>query len=317
MHRSLEEARAKDLKYRQHFKGNWVIYVLIFIILNIGFVLGLIYGIIPVIAQNSINGAVVKVNGIAIREPENRSIKMDMNSTVLAQVPVSARFNAQKFQMYLPQDKNQTVFMELDIGALNVQNTMAINVTNANTPIMNPEIFQGFSKQILMNETLTLGIKSKPTLKVAGILPVGVTFQKTVELKGFAGLKGINITNPKILDTAMEDGTNMIADAVIPNPSSFTMQIGDLTADIAASGIALGFSVIKNLTLYPGNNPVIIYNHIDPGFLALPIFTGILSQSNVNITLTMNSTIYNGEHVEWLEKPLQETSPYYANLNPA
>ncbi|KAK6359095.1 hypothetical protein TWF696_000262 [Orbilia brochopaga] len=303
--------------FKRHCARRWWIYLLIFAAVNVSLILGIIYGIIPTIAQGAVTRAAVRADGIAITNPSNDHITISMNSTVFARVPVAARFANQTFEMYLPEDKNKTTFMTLGVGELQAQNKMAINVTGADTKILNATVYQEFSKQVLSRSNFTLGIRSQPTLQV-GALHYPVNFEKTIRLQGFNGLKGITITNPVVLNgsSVMADGTNLLTDAVIPNPSSFTMQIGDLTTDISIESLQLGFSVIKNLTLYPGNNPVKIYNHINPGLMALPTFSTILDQPNINITLKMNSTVFNGEHVTWLETPLRETSPFYAIMNP-
>ncbi|EWC48910.1 hypothetical protein DRE_00215 [Drechslerella stenobrocha 248] len=295
----------------------WWFWLIFFVIANVAIVVGIVCGVIPIVAQNSVTNAIVRADGIAITNPSDDRITLAMNATVFAHAPVKARFANQTFEMYLPDDKNQTTFMTLDVGELEANPTMAINVTGADTNILNKEIYQTFSKQVLSKGNFSLVIRSKPILKV-GSLQYRVNFEKTVQLKGFNGLRGITITNPTILNgsAVMEDGTNLLTDGVIPNPSSFTMQIGDLTADISIDTLKLGFSVIKNLTLYPGDNAVKIYNHINPELMGLPMFSAILDQPNVNITLAINSTILNGQHISWLETPLREASPFYAIMNP-
>ncbi|KAF3928043.1 hypothetical protein AA313_de0201803 [Arthrobotrys entomopaga] len=261
------------------------------------------------------NAATINIQGLAIKSPMNDQITLDMNSTVSVSVPVVAKMDPQEFEMHLPYDPSRAIFMKLPLQGMEVKDNMRIAVDGWDTEILNGGVWREFAKSILTDQTLVMGIKSKPTIRI-GPLGVGVDLKKNITLKGFNGLKGIMLHNAKVLDQPMEDGTNMIVDGMIPNFSSFVLEVGDLTTDIAAAGIKLGYSVIKNLTMVPGPNHVKIYSHIDPGYLKMPIFSNILSQTDVKITLTMNSTVYNGEHVEWLEGPLRETSPYYATLNP-
>ncbi|KAK6541012.1 hypothetical protein TWF694_008393 [Orbilia ellipsospora] len=315
MHRSLEEARAADLKYRTHFKRFWFLYLFIFLVIDAALALGLIYGIIPLVAQNCMNAAIIHVQGLSIKSPMNDQITLDMNSTVSVSVPVYARMEPQEFEMHLPYDPSQAIFMKLPLEGMDVKDKMHITVKDWDTEILNGQVWREFAKSILTDQTLVMGVKSKPTIKI-GPVGVGVDLKKNITLKGFNGLKGIMLHNATILDKPLEDGTNVMVDGMIPNFSSFVLEVGDLTTDIAASGIKLGYAVIKNLTMVPGPNYVKIYNHVDPGFLNMPIFKDILNQTDVKITLTMNSTVYNGEHVQWLEGPLRETSPYYATLNP-
>ncbi|EPS39054.1 hypothetical protein H072_7173 [Dactylellina haptotyla CBS 200.50] len=315
MGRTLEEARARDKKYISCFKRYFCLWFLLFLGLVAGFLALLRFVIVPTLSQNTINVAKVKVDGIAIMEPTNKLFKMSMNSSIFADPPVRCLMDPQTFDMHMHDDPSRAIFVRLPIGNLAVEKMMKVNVTGADTQILNHEVYRSFAKQILVKDKLMLAIRSKPTIRI-GPMPVEVKFRKNITLKGFNGMKGISLYNPNILPTPMPDGTNMLIDGMIPNFSSFSLQIGDLTTNISAFGMDLGYSVIKDLTLRPGQNWVKVYNHIDPGLINFDLFTSLLSKENVNITLNMNSTVYNGQHVDWLEGPLRETSPYFATLNP-
>ncbi|KAF3913351.1 hypothetical protein ABW20_dc0105147 [Dactylellina cionopaga] len=304
-------------RFKRHCGRRWWIYLIATLLVLLAVILGIIFGAIPAIAQSSVNDSTLQVDGIAITNPSNEKFTLDMNSTAHSHSPVSAHFSPQTFEMYLPPANGEQIvpFMTLSVGELQIKETITINVTGAETKILDQAGYNSFSAQVLNSQSLTLGIRSNPQVNV-GSIKFHVDYKKTVELKGLNGLKGILLTNPQILETPMADGTNMVTDGMIPNPSSFTLQVGDLTVDISAGPLKLGWSVVKNLTLHPGNNNVKIYNHIDPLLVDTPIFMASVKAKNTNITLTANSTVYNGEHIDWLEKPLRDAPPVIAILNP-
>ncbi|KAF3906891.1 hypothetical protein ABW21_db0209544 [Orbilia brochopaga] len=320
---TVEEARSVPVTRRQRFKRHcarrWWIWLIAGLVLALAAILALIFGIIPAIAQGSVNDSSLQVDGIAITGPTNDKFTLSMNSTVHAHSPVSASFAPQTFEMYLPPTNGQAIvpFMQLSIGGLKVADTFTINVSDVATNIMNQDAYLQFSEQVLRNPSLDLGVRSSPEVHV-GAIKFHVDYQKTVQLKGLNGLAGIKLYNPTILDTPMEDGTNMVTDGIIPNPSSFTLQVGDLTVDMALKAInmELGYSVVKDLTLRPGDNKVKIYNHVKDELIKNLLFTSSLKSKNTEITLTANSTVYDGEHIMWLEKPLHDAPPVVAILNP-
>ncbi|KAK6361034.1 hypothetical protein TWF730_007149 [Orbilia blumenaviensis] len=283
-----------------------------------------IFVVVPAIAQSSVDGATVQVDAIAITNPKPNDITVSMNSTVKAKVPVGgAQLSSQTFEMYLPsagdsKDMNLVPkFATLEVGQAPVKDVFSINVTGSETPILNQDIFQEFSSQVLKNNVINLGLRANPAPNIGiGPLKFPVKFQKVLQLRGFNMLKGITLTNATVLTTPLEDGTNMVGDGVIPNPSSFVMQVGELTTNITVAGLALGFSVIKDLVLYPGDNKVKIFTHLSDEWSGSPLVSSVVSQSNVNITLTITSVIFNGAHVPWLEKPMSDLSPFYALMNP-
>ncbi|KAK6530573.1 hypothetical protein TWF281_007416 [Arthrobotrys megalospora] len=304
-------------RFKRHCGRRWWIYLIATLLVILAVVLGIIFGAIPKIAQNSVNDSTLQVDAIAITNPSNERFTLSMNSTAHSHSPVSAHFSPQTFEMYLPPADGQQIvpFMTLSVGRLDIKDTLTINVSDVVTEILDKPAYDDFSSQVLKNEKLSLGIRSNPEVNV-GAIKFKVDYQKTVELMGLNGLKGIKLFNPEVLETPMEDGTNMVTDGIIPNPSSFTLQVGDLTVDISVGPQPLGWSVVKDLTLYPGDNHVKIYNHINPRLLDVPIFVASLQAPNTNITLTANSTVFNGEHISWLEKPLHEAPPVIAILNP-
>ncbi|KAK6530514.1 hypothetical protein TWF694_003861 [Orbilia ellipsospora] len=310
-------SQTRGQKFKRHCARRWWIYLIGAILVILAVVLGIIFGAIPKIAQNSVNDSTIQVDGIAITDPSNTQFTISMNSTAHSHSPVSAHFSPQTFEMYLPPAAGQqpVTFMELSIGELQIQDVMTINVSNVVTNILNNDAYNNFSAQVLNNETMVLGIKSNPQVNV-GSIKFHVDYQKTVTLKGLNGLKGILLTNPQILNESLEDGTNMYTDGMIPNPSSFTLQVGDLTVDVSAGPIPIGYAVVKNLTLYPGDNHVKIYNHVPADLVKTEFFAKSLTFPNTTITLTANSTVFNGQHIEWLEKPLKDAPPVMAILNP-
>jgi len=289
-----------------------------FILIALAVILGIIFGAIPSIAQKSVNNSSLEVDGIAITAPGNDHFTLDMNSTVHSHAPLSAKFSPQTFEMYLPPSDGQEIvpFMTLAVGELAVEDTFTINVTDVSTDVLNADAYLAFASQVLGKETLELGIRSNPTLNV-GSIHFGVDYQKTVTLRGLNGLKGIELFNATILDEPLEDGTNMMVQGMIPNPSSFILQVGDLTVDVSVSIQKLGYAVIKDLTLYPGENHVQINQYVDSQLLnrSKALIELTIQQPNTKILLTANSTIYNGEHITWLEKPLAAAGPVEAILN--
>jgi hypothetical protein len=66
----------------------------------------------------------------------------------------------------------------------------------------------------------------------------------------------------KLLNKAQPDGTNFLANVMIPNPTVQTVQMGNLALSLFVPGnsttgpTAIGNASLKNVTLVPGNNTV-------------------------------------------------------------
>lgn len=74
-------------------------------------------------------------------------------------------------------------FMTLSVGQLQVEDEFTINVTDVQTDVINYDAFYNFSKLVLGEETLELGIRSNPRLNV-GAIKFNVDYSKIVTLRG-------------------------------------------------------------------------------------------------------------------------------------
>jgi len=81
--------------------------------------------------------------------------------------------------------------------------------------------------------------------------------------------------------------------------------------------VPIGYGIVENLTIVPGDNHIKIraFTSLFPAFLEQS-----LNQNGTIITMVGNSTVYNGEHIQWLEEPLSSNiltvpSPGYFGPN--
>jgi hypothetical protein len=66
-------------------------------------------------------------------------------------------------------------------------------------------------------------------------------------LVGLNRLSGLDITDVKILSGTNEilsDGSNLIANVSIPNPSVMTLDLGNITMDLFVDSKQIGYSLI-------------------------------------------------------------------------
>ncbi|KAK6525142.1 hypothetical protein TWF694_005288 [Orbilia ellipsospora] len=300
---------------KSHLARWWWVYLILSLIIGVAILVGLLFGLVPKIAQKSIDDSTIQVHGIAIRDPTNNQITLDMNSTVQASVPVAATLSPQAFQMFSLQSGSNP-FLSMPVDDFKVENTFDLNVVGASSQILDANAYESFATQIVSQRNIQVGLVSTPDISI-GPLKYRVNFQKSIQLQGLNMLQGMTLSNSTILKTPMPDGTNMLNDCTIPNPSSFKMELGNLTADIYLGPAKIGFTTIKDLTLYPGDNKIQVFNHLNPLLVASPTITNaFLSIPNINITLMFTSVIFDGQSIGWLQQPLQKLSPFFATMNP-
>lgn len=120
-------------------------------------------------------------------------------------------------------------------------------------------------------------------------------------------LSGLNISDIKILSGAKEilpDGSNMIGTVHIPNPSVMTLDLGNVTMNLAVKSTSIGYCLLPNLVLKPGENTVPMQARVDQATLITMIMStyrnGILP-----LEIVGNSSVSNGKTLTYYEEAIK------------
>ncbi|KAG7138666.1 hypothetical protein HYQ45_004261 [Verticillium longisporum] len=84
----------------------------------------------------------------------------------------------------------------------------------------------------------------------------GVTFKKTMELTGLNHFKGLAVTSNRVNITHDDNGDNFFGWVDVPNPSVFTIEIGNASFHTYYNSSNIGTAFLDDLFLYPGINNV-------------------------------------------------------------
>lgn len=166
---------------------------------------------------------------------------------------------------------------------------------------------------MLRDKETEISVKGKAKAHL-GKLKFNLNFQKTIPLSAQYNFKGFNLAKLNLILPAREDGTNIAGNVMLPNWGDLIIGLGDLTFNLHVAGLTVGFITMPDVTLRPGNQtvpmtgqvylPVIMSNITD-------IFsnqTQAISQGNIDLTITGNSTKIDGEHITYLERVLSTTT---------
>lgn len=194
---------------------------------------------------------------------------MTINSTISTDGTVKADIDPFAGDMYLEDTEDKTPFAVLNFPPTNANKHSVVNV-DQHIEINNMDAFNKFNTWFVNNETLKIGIKGNTKVQPKGLSKkYDVTFHKVLEIKGLNLFKGMKVTEPRT-ELTVDNGTdpnfrNFWAMAELPNPSHFSLDIGDATFDNYFLGKNLGKLYINNLSLVPGMNKVNVSGSLDEG----------------------------------------------------
>ena len=123
-------------------------------------------------------------------------------------------------------------------------------------------------------------------------------------------LSGLNITDVKILsgeNEVLSDGSNLIGNVSIPNPSVMTLDLGNVTMNLAVDGKPIGYSLIPNLLLKPGDNILPMQSKVDQ-LTILGLVQSTYKNAVLPIDVVGNSSISNGQHLMYYEEAIKSNT---------
>ncbi|KAL5348914.1 hypothetical protein ACLOAV_006339 [Pseudogymnoascus australis] len=268
--------------------------------------------IFPAIAQRMVNDANLPIYSASITNPTPNSVQYSLFAGLSVPKPFTVKLKPIALNLLVDQEPpNRNPYITVQLPEQNLKGNATITVTNQTTNILDQEIFGTFLHSAVYQETFVLSAYGE-TNSYLGKLKAHLRLDKKVELKGLNKLKGFGIESARAVLPAEEDGTNLIAELSIPNASLVSFELGNVTLNIMVGGILLGNAEMKNVYLVPGNNTVPARGIVDlkTAIMNLPAIlssqVGALAKGNIEMSASGNSTIYNGQHIEYYEKVLNK-----------
>jgi hypothetical protein len=127
---------------------------------------------------------------------------------------------------------------------------------------------------------------------------------------GLNKLSGLNITDVRILsgkDEILSDGSNLIANVSIPNPSVMTLDLGNVTMNLAVNGTAIGYALIPNLFLRPGENKFPLQSHVEQ-LTILGLIQNKYNNGVLPLQIVGNSSVKDDQHLTYYEHAIKSNT---------
>ena len=177
-----------------------------------------------------------------------------------------------------------------------------------------------YAKKVISSDDFDIHLDGKTTIHIKGLPSTDVDYNKVIKMKGLNHLKGLNITDIKILtgsDEVLSDGSNMVGNVFIPNPSVMTLDLGNVTMNLAIDGTAVGTALLPNVVLSPGDNNVHMQATANK-LAVISLVTTKFKDGVVPLDISGNSSVHSGQHLTYYEAAIQaNTIRVDLNLAPA
>lgn len=109
----------------------------------------------------------------------------------------------------------------------------------------------------------------------------------------------------------------MLGTVHIPNPSVLTLDLGNVTLNLGVAGTPIGYGLLPNLVLKPGENKVPMQARIDQGTI-LGMVLSTYKNAVLPLEVVGNSSVKNGQHLVYYEEAVKaNTIKLDLNAGPA
>lgn len=120
------------------------------------------------------------------------------------------------------------------------------------------------------------------------------------------------MSDSTLLLPARSDGTNLIGNITLPNPTVLHFEVGTLNLDIRSGDILIGNVSIEGVTLVPGDNKYPLTGVIDLKTIisnlggVLKAEASALETGNLSLQATTSSVVWNGTVVKYYTDVLRQ-----------
>jgi hypothetical protein len=200
--------------------------------------------IIPRIAQDLLNSGSIVIDGASILQPTSTSVMLNVQSHVYVPGPFTVHTEPLHLDMFVPQVGSEYPMSVLDLPENKIHKNTSMD-TNGTilTPFVNYTSWQNFVHNTIFLDAGGLGLKGTVPTRLGKIKKFDLDLNKDVPSRGWSywfrimcdlqtnnplglnGFKGFTIDSARLQLPAEADGSNLFANATLPNQSVLTLEI--------------------------------------------------------------------------------------------
>ena len=311
---NLKDAQPMTFKEKlvPHFRKWWWAHLIAFLLLTLFFVLILLFVAFPKIAQSNIDSASsLNVTQLILSNPSATGFHLFQNSTITNTAPYHPQLDA--FNATIALEGSQP-YASIEIGHMHAQRT-TIAIVDQDVVLTDVDAFTDYNKAVLNQETVSLAINGKTTIHEMAFPATSIKYAKSTSMQGLNKLAGFAVLNFQIKIIPEADGSNMVGNVSIPNPTVMTLSMGNVTffsslsATSSSPPVPIGNVSIDNLVLTPGANTLPMRAQVDQGTVVGALIN-TYHDGMVPMDIVGNTAIYDGQHLPYFEAALQSLTQH-------
>ncbi|KAL8928815.1 MAG: hypothetical protein Q9208_001593 [Pyrenodesmia sp. 3 TL-2023] len=268
-----------------------------------------IYVAVPRISQDGVNDSILEIQSLTLSNPTATSFHLEQDALLTNHNKYHPRLDAFNASLSVGGAEEEKPYAYIQLPAVHATETTTTHIDQV-VQITDMDAFVDYNTQLLTKESVDLVIKGRTKLHQGRLPVITVDYHKTITMKGIVKLspsskaQSFNITSFSIKLIPEPDGANMVGTIYIPNPSVMTITMGNVTFNNYVDGDFIGTSTLSDLVLRPGNNTLPMRSTVNQT-LVIGKVTAKYQDGLLPVDIVGNSSVYEGQHLEYFEKALQ------------
>ncbi|KAJ5606734.1 hypothetical protein N7537_003353 [Penicillium hordei] len=311
----------KKNRFRRHCRRFWCIYLIANVIFLAIFLPVFFLVAIPAIAQLVVNKSDLRIVNAEVMHPTADTVRMTLEAKVNLKLAMGVRLDPVVFYAFVRSASHKHAYAGIEIPGQTIKGNYSLGVTDQLTPILNMTSWETFVSQAVFRKETALSLYGVTT-GYLGVLKNHIVLDKDVSIPTLNKFAGFSIANSTFVLPAEGDGSNLVANITLPNPSALTFEVGTITLDLKSGNtdLVIGKATVKDVTLRPGNNTFPLRGVIDIGTMIGNLTEVLNSQSpairrgSLSLTAVTKSIVSNGTLIPYYTKVLSSL-PLVANVS--
>ncbi|KAJ5376276.1 hypothetical protein N7509_013162 [Penicillium cosmopolitanum] len=305
---SLHRTPTRTEKLRRHWKRFWLIYcvgnvIFLAILLPVFFLVA-----IPAIAQLVVNKSDIVLVNAVVNDPQPNSTMLTLETKVDLKIALAARIEAVTLHLFQREYGVDEAYADIHLPGQTIKGNHTLGIDDVYTPLLNQKAWREFVRQVVFQESVSLALDGW-TNAYLGVLKSHVHLDKNVVTPGLNQFDGFSISDATLLLPAEDDGTNLIGNVTLPNPTVISLEVGTLVLDVKTANVTIGNVTIDDVILKPGDNVFPMKGILDIRTIFKNLGDVLKAQASAlkNGSLAIDSI---AKSVEWKGTPVD----YYADI---
>ncbi|KAJ5970047.1 hypothetical protein N7501_006295 [Penicillium viridicatum] len=219
---------SKRNKFRRHCRRFWCIYLIADVIFLAIFLPVFFLVAIPAIAQLVVNKSDLRIVNAEVMHPTADTVRMTLEAKVNLKLAMGVRLDPVVFYAFVRSAGHKNAYAGIEIPGQTIKGNYSLGVTDQLTPILNMTSWETFVSQAVSQKETALSLYGVTT-GYLGVLKNHIVLDKDVAIPTLDKLAGFSIANSTFVLPAQDDGSNLVANITLPNPSPSASKPGNNT----------------------------------------------------------------------------------------